>query len=141
MSPARLNKVLCINDNDITLFILKHTIRQADFAAEVLSFKDGEAAESYLAGLLSNKPAGEQLPDLIFLDLHMPVMDGWEFLQIFSSRFKAHMPDTRIIINSYSVDSGDMQKVKEYPFVIDFLEKGVDIEYLSELRGRLAQAV
>ncbi len=76
-------------------------------------------------------------PRVIFLDLHMPVMGGWEFLDKFSDEIWPYFKDTKIIITSQSVDQDDSLRAKEYPFVIDLIKNSITVEYLLKLRVNL----
>ena len=64
-----------------------------------------------------------QLPDLIFLDINMPHMDGWEFLNEFITLPESARQKTKIIMLTSSVDVNDIAKAKTYKPVTDFLSK------------------
>jgi CheY-like chemotaxis protein len=140
MTTNKLNKVLCVNDNEITLFILKRTLSKANFSEKVIERSDGREALSYCEYLIKNeKDIYNNYPRLIFLDLHMPVMDGWEFLDQFSNKIWPYFKETKVIITSQSVDLSETDRAKEYPFVIDFLKTQITVEYLISLRDDILQ--
>ena len=142
MVLEKLNTVLCINDNDITLLILKRTLCRANFAEQIVEKKDGLEALYYCQHLIET---GQQLlenyPKVIFLDLHMPVMDGWEFLTRFSKEIWPYFKETKIVITSQSIDTQDCIRAKEHPFVIDFLKQPITIEYFIKLHESLTAHV
>ncbi len=142
MVLEKLNTVLCINDNDITLLILKRTLNRSNFADQIVEKKDGLEAFNYCQQLIDNgQQPLENYPKVIFLDLHMPVMDGWEFLTRFAKEIWPFFKDTKIVITSQSIDIQDTIRAQSYPFVIDFLKQPITIEYLIKLHESLAEHV
>lgn len=140
MVPEKLNSVLCINDSDITLFILKRTLSKSNFAENIITKKDGLEALNYCKQLINNNQhESDNYPKIIFLDLHMPVVDGWEFLERFSTEIRPYFKDTKIVITSQSIDSKDWIRAKKHPFVIDFLNHFITVEYLTRLRNSLME--
>ena len=142
MVLEKLNSVLCVNDNDITLFILKRTLTRTNFAEKIVEKKDGLDALNYCHQLIeTGQHSLENYPKVIFLDLNMPVLGGWEFLDRFSSEIWPFFKETKIVITSQSIDTQDGIKAKEYPFVIDFLKQAITIEYLLKLHESLTEQV
>ncbi len=140
MPFEKLHRVLCINDNDITLFILKRTLSKSDFAEKITDKKDGREALKYCQQLIDDDQYHHgNYPKVIFLDLHMPVMDGWEFMDKFSTQIWPFFKETKIVITSQSVDAGDFIRAKQHPFVIDFLKQPISVEYLKKLHETLME--
>lgn len=140
MLLEKLNSVLCINDNDITLFILKRALSKSNFAEKITEKKDGFEAFTYCQQLINeNAHISGDYPKVIFLDLHMPVMDGWEFLDRFATDFWPFFKDTKIVITSQSIDSQDCLRAKEHPFIADFMKQPITIDYLIRLHESLVE--
>ena len=138
MVLEKLTSVLCVNDNDITLFILKRTLTKSSFAEKITEKSDGREALNYCQQLINNNEYhGGNYPRVIFLDLHMPVMNGWEFLDKFSNHIWPFFKETKIVITSQSIDADDSLRAREYPFVIDFLKTPITVEYLIQLNESL----
>lgn len=138
MTLDKLNRVLCVNDNEITLFILKRTLGKSNFAEKITTRTDGREALNYCQQLIdSDEYQDGNYPKVIFLDLHMPVMDGWEFMDKFSTDIWPFFKDTRIVITSQSIDVRDSIRAKQHPFVIDFLKQSISAEYLMKLNESL----
>jgi CheY-like chemotaxis protein len=132
-------KILCVDDDTITLMLCKKVIERVAFAYEVLTAKNGEEAIIYfdeLAQKQQNHTAS--YPKLTFLDLNMPVMNGWEFLDTYlKNGYCEIFPEAKFIVLSSTIDPQDVEKTKGYPMVIDFLSKPITKEMLEELKPRL----
>lgn len=76
-------------------------------------------------------------PELIFLDLNMPVMGGWKFLEIFTSEDYLEFNTIKVIILSSTIDPQDLAKAKTYSIVVDFLPKPITIGMLDYLKEKL----
>lgn len=129
-----LEKILCIDDDPITLMLCKMVITKALFSNEIATAKNGEEALKYFDSL---KTTSIKKPQLIFLDLNMPVMNGWEFLDSFVTAEYSEYHDTKVIILSSTIDPQDLEKSKKYPMVIDFLSKPISKEMLEFLKDKI----
>jgi CheY-like chemotaxis protein len=133
-----LDKILCIDDDPITLMLCKKVISKAEFSKEIDFFKNGEEAIQYFDGLKDEKEKENIItpPNLIFLDLNMPIMNGWEFLDIFSDKdYYLDFPNTKVIVLSSTIDPKDLNKSKSYPMVIEFLSKPITKEMLETIKN------
>lgn len=130
-----LEKVLCVDDDPITLMLCKKVILKANLSSEIDSAVNGEDALAYFDRLISHPG---NYPQLIFLDLNMPVMNGWEFLDIFSkNQYVQHFANTKVIVLSSTIDPDDIDKSKEYPMVVEFLSKPITTEIIELLKINL----
>ena len=131
-----LSKILCVDDDPITLMLCKKVISKAEFSNEIDTALNGEKALHYLESIIEDKEKDENtiFPELIFLDLNMPVMNGWEFLDVFSTdKYSKVFLDTKVIVLSSTIDPKDIEKSKSYPMVIDFLSKPITLEILKSI--------
>ncbi|WP_316928100.1 response regulator [Gillisia marina] len=103
-------------------------MQYADFCTAFMIFHNGEEA---LINLKSIIKAEEKLPDIILLDLNMPIMDGWQFLDEFT-KIKTEKKITIYIITS-SVDPMDIEKAKEYNNVNNYIVKPITLEALQDI--------
>lgn len=129
-------KILCVDDDAITLMLCKKVIAKAEFSAEIDTSTNGEEALNYFENLKKEKEKNNVVsePQLIFLDLNMPIMNGWEFLDIFSkSDYYTIFPEVKVIVLSSTIDPRDIEKAKQYPMVLDFLSKPITIEMLKAI--------
>lgn len=130
-----INKVLCIDDDKITLELCELVIKKADFAKEVIKVTNGKEGLEWFSSFLSKNCATEKQdpPEIILLDLTMPVMNGWDFLEAYVTKYSDRLPSTKVVIVSSTVNPEDFSKANNYPIVIDFISKPLTEEGLQEL--------
>lgn len=131
-----LNLILCVDDDPITLMLCKMIVNKSSFAKKIITAQNGEEAINYFDDLKLNNLGSEinEYPELILLDLNMPVMNGWEFLDIFSKEnYTSFFKKTKVIILSSTIDPEDIQKSEKYPMVINFISKPITTEILNKL--------
>jgi CheY-like chemotaxis protein len=132
-----LDTILFIDDDPITLMLCRMVITKASFSNEIATAKNGEEALQYFQTLKQPNSEGElkKQPQLIFLDLNMPVMGGWEFLDSFSTADYSDYNNIKVVILSSTIDPEDLEKSKKYPMVIDFLSKPISKDMLEYIKG------
>lgn len=130
-----INKVLCIDDDQITLVLCDMVIKKAGFASEVITAKNGREGLAWFSAYFSKTNTGPkpEPPRLIFLDLNMPVMNGWDFLEDYLMKYSDRLPETRVVIVSSTVNPEDFSRSNRYEIVIDFINKPLTTEGLEEL--------
>ncbi len=131
-----LETILCVDDDPITLMLCKKIISKTSFSNEIATAKNGEEAIKYFDEIKTIAKTKNR-PQLIFLDLNMPVMNGWGFLDSFSTSEYAEFHNTKIIILSSTIDPEDLEKSKKYSTVIDFLSKPISKEMLESLKSKI----
>ncbi len=119
--------VFIIDDDPIAIMILKKLLEKCDFHSAPLSFKNGKEALDHFQSTYA--PMDQYV---IFLDINMPVMNGWEFLDALDA-FTTPEKTTVFLVTS-SVDETDKIRAQHYPFVSRFLSKPVSVATLNELK-------
>lgn len=132
-----VNKILCIDDDPITLMLCKKVINKSSFSDEIITSQNGEEALNYFNTIRQTENKS-QYPQLIFLDLNMPVMGGWEFLDYFNSPEFSDFNSIKVIVLSSTIDPEDLEKAKKYPMVIDFLSKPITQSMLEYLKIKIS---
>lgn len=129
-----IKRLLCIDDDKTTLMLIKMVIEKASFAKEVVTAMNGKEALEFYHNLLK-EPADKKAdyPRLIFLDLNMPIMGGWEFLDEFVSNLLPQFPDTKVVILSSSANPVDKEKAKQYNSIIGYISKPITADLLKML--------
>ncbi|WP_026728069.1 response regulator [Flavobacterium denitrificans] len=133
-----LEQILCIDDDPITLMLCKKVISKSQICHEIITAQNGEEALHQFNTLkYTNKNKDSKKPELIFLDLNMPVMGGWEFLDHFTSSDYAEFNTANVIVLSSTIDPEDLAKAKKYPIIIDFLSKPITLPMLEYLKKKI----
>ena len=122
-----VSRVLVVDDDLIHQKIAQIMIDRHQIFDECDSFTDGQLAIDYLRDN-GNNP--DLLPNVILLDLNMPNLDGWGFLDQFLSLYDNIKKEIKVYIVSSSVDTKDIVRSKIYPFVSGFISKPLSPEIL-----------
>lgn len=130
-----LDTILCVDDDPIALMLSKMVINKSMFSNEIITAKNGKEALNYFR-IFKQTSSGKK-PQLIFLDLNMPIMGGWEFLDCFSTNEYADYNTIKVIILSSTIDPEDLEKSKTYPMVLDFLPKPISKEMLEYVKTKI----
>jgi len=132
-----INNVLCVDDDEITLMLNKLVIKKAQFSENITEAANGRAALEYYDALVESNLT-DKAPCLILLDINMPVLNGWEFLDNFMKNYYEKFSFTKVAMLSSTVNPEDFNKAKEYEIVIDFLTKPLNREQLDHITEKLA---
>ncbi|MBS1605008.1 MAG: response regulator [Bacteroidetes bacterium] len=132
MDP-KLNCILLIDDDEPTNFLNKMTLEQSGCANHIRVAQGGQQALDYLEGCgRGDSPR----PDLIFLDVNMPAMDGWEFLEKYKLLPKGQKADIVLIMLTTSLNPDDEARTRTMPEVSGFENKPLSHERLQALLDR-----
>lgn len=120
--PPKNPIIAIIDDDKIFQLTASKTIQSLGYNDNILQFENGDEALKYLSGSLGSK---DLLPDYIFLDINMPIIDGWMFLESYSV-LKARLakPATIYLVSS-SIDPRDIKRAKSNANVSEYVTKPV----------------
>ncbi len=124
--------VMLVDDNETDNFISKRIIEITKFARNVIIKSSGKSALEYI-GTHRNDP--DKLPDLIFLDINMPIVDGFVFLYEFEKFAEIVKNKCRVIILSSSDNKRDIDKIVNNDHVIKFITKPLTEAELQEIKA------
>ena len=128
MAKKGNRKVLIVDDNEIDLFINQKVLEFNDFASEIVNLQSGQRAIDDL-----NEISEQEFPDVILLDLNMPLVDGFRFLLEFSKMSAPIREKAAIIILTSSDNLRDKEKIAVNPDVKLFLSKPLTDEKLEQI--------
>jgi CheY-like chemotaxis protein len=126
-----IDLVYVVDDDPLYIFSMKKVLKLTEFCNEAKFFKNGQEA---LDELIPQLEAGV-LPDVIFLDISMPLMNGWQFLDHLIKYPQSK--EMKIYIISSSIDPYDTGKSSSYDIVTDYIYKPITIEKMKELKTKL----
>jgi CheY-like chemotaxis protein len=130
-----MSKLILIDDEPIFHRIVQMTLKYSELSNHATYSFDGEVILDYLE---EKKLESTSLPDYIFIDLYMPLFDGWDFLNRFQSIYQSLKKTIKIYIVSSSVDPRDIDRSKLYPFVTTFISKPVMKDVFESINYTLA---
>lgn len=126
-----VDKTILIDDSEIDLFIHRRFLEVCNFSKELISYRSAENALDWLKNLDGDTP-----PNIIFLDLNMPLVDGFTFLKLFAQLPDQVTQQSRIVVLTSSNSVTDRQQVFQHKNVIQMITKPIkqtDIEALRSL--------
>jgi response regulator RpfG family c-di-GMP phosphodiesterase len=127
---GKLDCICIIDDDDIYTFLLKKTLLKSNICSNIKSFENGLVGLEGIKKMIENE---ETLPDLILLDINMPLFDGWEFLEEFKKLKHLISKPISIYIVSSSISQADINKAKFNEEVIDFLTKPIESSKIKSI--------
>jgi CheY-like chemotaxis protein len=125
-----LNCIMLIDDDPSDNFFHEREIKKADLSTTVIKTDSAIKALEYLKSMKENRLTQ---PDLIFLDINMPKMDGWEFLLEFSQLDKVIQSEVMIMILTTSNNTTDKFRAKAWSFVSGYLTKPLTKEIITDI--------
>ncbi|MEO9894704.1 response regulator [Aurantibacter sp.] len=124
----KLLNVCIIDDDDIHLYTIKRALKEIAIPQEISTFSDGEEAINFIK---DNSDNSDALPDLILLDINMPIMDGFDFIEAFVElKIKK---DIIIHMVSSSVNPNDIKRAKDIPQITEYITKPISPKVLEQL--------
>lgn len=126
----KINVTCVIDDDAVYNFTVKRAFDTAHFTKRLLMFPNGQMALDYFE---THAEETEKLPDLVLLDLNMPVLDGWQFLERFIALKPRLGKKIIIYIISSSIMEADMTRAKSFSEVSDYIVKPITTEKLLHI--------
>ena len=126
---AKFNRIMLVDDDVNTNIYNEIILNQVKAAEEILVYQNGKQALDFLE-------TADKKVDLIFLDINMPIMNGWQFLEKYKELEDAKKAGSVVVMLTTSMNSEDKEKAFEYGVVGDFISKPLSPEALQEILNR-----
>lgn len=126
--------VFVVDDDDIYQFTIKVTLRGIPAVQSTSTFADGAEALEYI---VVHQNEEDKLPDIIFLDINMPVMDGFQFMEEFAELLPSLKKSIKVYMVSSSMDPKDIKKAKRFDEISDYLIKPLNSKDIKEIIAKL----
>lgn len=137
----KLRNVVLVDDNETTSFLNNRLLNRLEVAERIHTFSRAEQAFQFLWGQDQTGVTADDVPELVFVDLKMPGMDGFEFLKLYNELPADSRQKTVLAVLTTSMHAADTARVAQYPDV-EYLAKPLTEEKMEKLmkkRFALAQ--
>ncbi len=127
-----IQSIMIIDDEPVNNFICRRTIEHFDPSIEVIEFEKAKDALSYFEN--QSKTKEQKLPDIVFLDLNMPLMDGWQFLEQYKNLMPYFNNDIDLFLLTSSSFEGDLKRARSFPVISYYITKPLTIGVLEKIK-------
>jgi CheY-like chemotaxis protein len=126
--------VMLVDDSELDNFINEKIIESNHFAKKVYITSSAKSALEFINNLIiMGEEYAEAYPDVIFIDINMPMMDGFQFIELFEKNTERYKKKPKLVILTSSVYHEDIQRAKDISHNIVFLNKPLSSELLSSV--------
>jgi len=126
----KFETVMIIDDNLVDLYIISRMITKNNFGKNVLHYTEAEEAMKYLQ---ENQDNVSKLPQIIFVDIYMPLMSGFEFLEVYDTLSAALKNYCKTYVISSTIDNEDIARSSRNKNVVCFHVKPITKEFLDRI--------
>jgi CheY-like chemotaxis protein len=126
--------IAVIDDDEIYIFLTKRIIEKTHLFKKVLVFKNGLDGLNFIKGNFNNF---NTLPEIILLDLSMPIMNGWQFLDEFMKLYPNNESQIKIYICTSSISPNDIERSKKISAVSNYIIKPISKELFLDILKEL----
>lgn len=132
--PAKYGIAMLIDDNEIDNFINQKIIEATGFAEKILIYKSGVSALEYLKNISADSTLSKSMfPDYIFLDLNLPIIDGFQFMAEFDKLDPKITGKCKVAILTTSLNPADMEAARQNKYIVKLISKPLNEQMLSTL--------
>lgn len=126
----KVNSAFIIDDDDIFIYGTRRVMQELNFCENISVFKNGQEA---IDGIKEHIKLGKELPDIILLDINMPIMNGWDFLEELAQTPNLNKDKVLLYLISSSVDPVDIDRAKKIELVTNYFIKPITPKQVKEI--------
>lgn len=130
LTQPAFDKVMIIDDNELDLYIAAKLITKNKFSKHILEYNSASSALEYLT---ENQENADLLPQIIFVDIYMPLIDGFEFLENYKLLSPTLTHNCKIIMVSSTIDDRDIFAAKNDQSISLFTVKPITKSFFDEI--------
>jgi len=130
-----IKKILSIDDDKITQMIIRQNLKNARLCEEFIEVNNGKEALALIAKIETANDFIMEVPEVILLDINMPIMNGWEFFDNFKSKYPKLLKKTKIFILSSSISPEDKERADNEEHIAAFIVKPLNKLNLSVIEN------
>lgn len=135
-SQYRYQCAMLIDDNEVDNMINQKLLENAHFAKHIYMYTSGKGALEFFKNIDRNPGFPEELiPDIVFLDINMPIMNGFAFIDSLNKLSDRITSRLKILLLTQSASPQDMQQAKKSKIVVDYLVKPLNDAMLKEVKA------
>ena len=128
-----VENALIIDDNEIDIMVAAKNLEMSGRFSKIMIAKNGQEAIDLIEGCID-----QDLPNHIFLDINMPVLDGWGFLDLFDTIDKFPGEKPQVFMLSSSIDNADENRATSNPNVTAFISKPLNATKVADIMAQVA---
>jgi CheY-like chemotaxis protein len=133
-SPSKFFAVMLIDDNEIDNLINHKMVESVGIAEKIYVHTGAKSGIEFLRNIEKLPDLADKiLPEVIFLDIDMPLMDGFQFLDLFGKLSESTKKRCKIVMLTSSINPHDISKSKNYDYVVKYMNKPLTNKSLASL--------
>lgn len=123
-----MKRIAIVDDDTIFQFTTKVKIEKLSLAETIDIYNDGEEIYEYL-----KSASDKELPEILLLDINMPIVDGWDFLELYGGLPSTVTSKISIFMLSSSINPVDLEKAESHPHITKYITKPISDDVLKEI--------
>lgn len=132
----RFTCAMLIDDNEVDNMINQKLLENANFAKHIYTYTSGKGALEFFKNIDRNPGFPEDLsPDIVFLDINMPIMNGFAFIDALNKLSDRVTSKLKILLLTQSASPQDIEQAKKSKIVVDYLVKPLNPAMIKEIKG------
>jgi CheY-like chemotaxis protein len=129
-----LDMVMSVDDDSMVQMISEIIMSDEGFCDSIVKLEDGKMALEYFEEQSKLPVEKQKIPELVFLDINMPIFNGWDFLAQYDKDFKDFHDRTKIIVLTSAIDPETEIKAEKHPLIFKYITKPLEPKHISELK-------